>query len=419
MFHAARRIDHLTWVRGLALDLLGGPAFSGQLDPAQCALGKWLATETDSGDGQLAALVAVHRELHASARLALNQKRANDQAAAASTFRDVTMPALQKTGDLLARFGAEHGERSMANAAALRAAIAGSRLKLALFGVAGMLLAGTITFLLTRHLNGILVRASESLRTGAREVAGAAHNVAASSQAVAQGATEQATSLHQTSMSNEQISAMARQNRENSHRVAELVGATEQRFEKAREDLDAMEKAMNELAAESGRISNIIKTIDGIAFQTNILALNAAVEAARAGEAGMGFAVVAEEVRSLAQRSARAAHDTAVLIEASIGKTQEGLRHVQHVTTSIRQIADQAGATRNHAAEMERASNEQATGIAQVSKSIGELESTTSLAAASAEEGAAAAQHLHAQADALLAVVDDLDALVTGVRAGA
>ncbi|MBL8211525.1 MAG: CZB domain-containing protein [Bryobacterales bacterium] len=419
-FHAARQIDHLVWVRGLALELLDGPAFAGHLDPTQCALGKFLIQESRTEpSAALQQIVAAHQELHGSARLVLERKRANDRAGAAQIFRDVTIPALGRTGDLLAKVGVEHRERAAAHAAELQQHIAETKWKLLALSMAGLLLAGTTSFLLTRHLNGILVRVSASLRTGAHEVAGAAQNVAASSQSVAQGATEQATALHQTSTSNEQISAMARQNRESSHQVAELVGETLERFENARKDLDSMEKAMNELAAESGRISNIIKTIDGIAFQTNILALNAAVEAARAGEAGMGFAVVAEEVRSLAQRSAQAARDTATLIEASIGKTQEGLLHVQQVTASVRQIADQAGATRGLAGQMERASKEQASGIAQVSKSIAELETTTSLAAASAEEGAAAAQQLQAQADALLSVVEELDALVTGAKAHA
>src|SRR4029079_3682437 len=121
-----------------------------------------------------------------------------------------------------------------------------------------------------------------------------------------------------------------------------LVADSQQRFVEANQSLDEMVVSMDEINLQSGKISKIIKTIDEIAFQTNILALNAAVEAARAGEAGMGFAVVADEVRNLAQRCSQAAQDTAVLIEESIAKSTTGKAKVDQVATAVRAITHEA-----------------------------------------------------------------------------
>ena len=170
--------------------------------------------------------------------------------------------------------------------------------------------------------------------------------------------------------------------------------------------------SMEEIGASSNKISKIIKVIDEIAFQTNILALNAAVEAARAGEAGMGFAVVAEEVRNLAQRSAQAAKDTASLIEDSILKSGEGSRKLGQVAGSIQAITDGAGKVKTLVDEVEASSKEQAQGIEQISKAIAQMDTVTQQTAANAEESASASEELNAQSQALMAVVDQLQTLV-------
>jgi len=175
-----------------------------------------------------------------------------------------------------------------------------------------------------------------------------------------------------------------------------------------------MVTSMAAIKESSDKVGKIIKTIDEIAFQTNILALNAAVEAARAGEAGMGFAVVADEVRNLAQRSAQAAKDTAALIEESIAKSTEGAVKVEQVAGSIAGITEAVGEVKGLVEEVSVASRQQAQGIDQVSQAVAQMEKVTQTTAATAEESAAASEELNAQAEASLGVVRQLEQLVGG-----
>ena len=170
--------------------------------------------------------------------------------------------------------------------------------------------------------------------------------------------------------------------------------------------------SMKEINASSDKIAKIIKVIDEIAFQTNLLALNAAVEAARAGEAGMGFAVVAEEVRSLAQRCAQAAKDTESLIEESIQKSHDGRTKLEQVTSAVASVTESATKVRVLVDELDLASQEQAEGMQQVTSAIVTMEQVTQKTAASAEETASAGEQLSAQSMTLRDMVDRLSMLV-------
>jgi methyl-accepting chemotaxis protein/methyl-accepting chemotaxis protein-1 (serine sensor receptor) len=171
---------------------------------------------------------------------------------------------------------------------------------------------------------------------------------------------------------------------------------------------------MREINTQSGKISKIIKVIDEIAFQTNILALNAAVEAARAGEAGMGFAVVAGEVRNLAERSAQAARDTAELIEESISKSIDGKVKMDQVAVAIQLIVEEFGKVKTLVDEVNQGSQEQTRGIEEVAKAVIQMQTVTQSTAAGAEESAAAAEDLNTQSEALKNVVRRLTAMVDG-----
>jgi methyl-accepting chemotaxis protein/methyl-accepting chemotaxis protein-1 (serine sensor receptor) len=276
----------------------------------------------------------------------------------------------------------------------------------------------TLAYLIVRGINATMREAVAALSAGAEQVASAATQVSSSSQSLAQGTSEQAASLEETSASSNEINSMAQRNTENSRSAADLVTSSQKKFVETNQALERMVGAMGEIKSSSDRIAKIIKTIEDIAFQTNILALNAAVEAARAGEAGMGFAVVADEVRNLAQRCAQAAKDTAVLIEESIDKSNDGRSKVDQVADAIRAVTDEANQIKILVDEVNMGSQEQARGIEQVSKAMTQMEQVTQKAAANAEESASAAEELTAQSKTLKDVIEQLIAMVGGTESG-
>jgi methyl-accepting chemotaxis protein len=296
----------------------------------------------------------------------------------------------------------------------------GESRQILLLSLLGVIVSGSLLALVfVRGVNRVLHRMAGELAVGASQLASAASEVSSSSNSLAQGASEQAASLEETSASSEEINSMAARNSDNSRMAASLMTQSQQKFDETNLLLDECVKAMAEISSQSDSISKIIKTIDEIAFQTNILALNAAVEAARAGEAGMGFAVVANEVRNLALRCAQAAKDTAGLIEESIGKSREGQRKVDQVVAAIHTISQETANVRKLVDEVHHGSQEQARGIDEIGKAIGQMEQVTQRTAAGAEQGASAAEELNAQAETLRDVVTRLTALVGADPRGA
>ncbi len=212
---------------------------------------------------------------------------------------------------------------------------------------------------------------------------------------------------------------MTRKNAENAGQAATLMFETERLVQGANGALGEMVTSMAMIKESSDKVARIIRTIDEIAFQTNILALNAAVEAARAGEAGMGFAVVADEVRALAQRSAQAARDTATLIEESISRSMEGQQKVTQVSGAIEAITSSAVRVKGLISEVSEASRQQTQGIDQVSQAVAQMERVTQGTAATAEESAAASEELNAQAAAALDIVMRVASIVGATNDGA
>ena len=243
-----------------------------------------------------------------------------------------------------------------------------------------------------RYFAGEMKSVSDQMNSAAREMA-------RSSQSLAEGATEQIRSItHNNTGLGRNASGMATD--------------VERQISEANQLVDDMVVSMQAITLSSGKISNINKVIDEIAFQTNILALNAAVEAARAGEAGMGFAVVADEVRNLAQRSAQAAKDATELIQESILRSNEGSAKLDRVAAAIRLITGSSVQVRELMKEVETGGQEQAHGIEQIATSLVQIEQVTQRVAASSEENAAASEELNAQSEVLKSVVEKLRELV-------
>ena len=252
------------------------------------------------------------------------------------------------------------------------------------------------------------------LSGGSEQITAAAAQVSSTSQALAEGASEQASSLEETSSSLEEMSSMTQRNAEGAANASELARGARQSADAGAEDMQAMGKAMAALKASSDDIAKIIKTIDEIAFQTNILALNAAVEAARAGEAGAGFAVVAEEVRALAQRSAVASRESSEKIEGAIVKTAQGVQISDQVNRRLSEIVEQVRRVDALVSEVATASREQNTGVQQINTAIGQMDKVVQANAAGAEESAASAEELSSQALSLDGVIGTLRQLVGG-----
>ncbi|MBW8746153.1 MAG: hypothetical protein JF584_01130 [Acidobacteria bacterium] len=250
------------------------------------------------------------------------------------------------------------------------------------------------------------------LNQGAEQIASAASQISSSSQNLARDSSEQAAMIEETSASSEEISSMAKRNADNARSAMGIVSTAVVTSHQSAAAVKECVNSMTSINESSQQIAKIISVIDKISFQTNILALNAAVEAARAGEAGAGFAVVAEEVRNLAQRSAEAARETSALIGAALTNAADGRTKIESMVeagaklegsfTEIKSLVDQIG----------DGSSEQVGGVDQIARAIGRMESVTQKNAANAEESAAAAEQLNAQSGALYELAGRLGAMV-------
>jgi len=277
------------------------------------------------------------------------------------------------------------------------------------------LLAWAVTRSIPRPFAAILRR----LHAAAAANVNSAAQVSSNSSALADGSSSQAASLEQTSASLEQIAGMARRNADGAQRAKDLARQARLAADTGTTDVAAMTEAMAAIQTASDGIAKILQNIDQIAFQTNILALNAAVEAARAGEAGMGFAVVAEEVRALAQRSAAAAKETASRIEDSVARSRHGAEICGKVAAGLNEIATRVHQVDELIVEIAQASSEQTQGIVQVNKAVGQMDQIVQGGAARAEEGASVAQELTAQSATLQRTVEELARVIGGGSARA
>ncbi len=284
------------------------------------------------------------------------------------------------------------------------------RNEIIVFSIAGVgIVAGiVIAWLITRSVSRGITDVAGRLAAESDKAAVSAVHVAEASQSMAGGASQQASSLEETSSSLHEMASMTSRNSENAQNAKTLANQARTTADAGAAEMEQMKSAMGAIKGSSLEISKIIKTIDEIAFQTNILALNAAVEAARAGEAGLGFAVVAEEVRNLAQRSAQAAKETAEKISTSTEKSEQGVRISEKMAGNLSAIVEKTRQLDERIAEIAQSSQEQSEGINQINAAVANMDKITQSNAALAQQSASASEEFKEQAAQVRLAVTEL-----------
>lgn len=341
----------------------------------------------------------------------LTQIAASDFDGAFDTSSKEVGPTLQKIDDAGTKVMGVEEEHTTLVADDALLQVNHARWIMAAFVLLCIVIGGAVVFVI-RALAEQLRQVAGKLSEGSQQVSSAATEVSSSSQTLAQDTSEQAAMIEETSASTEQINSMAKRNAQSANNALALVGEAAEHAALSNQAVADSVLAMDAIGVSNSKITKTLVVIDKIAFQTNILALNAAVEAARAGESGMGFAVVAEEVRNLAQRCAVAAQEISVLIEESLQNSNAGREKIGSLVESGQKVSDVFSRLKVFVEQVGLGSQEQDTGINQISRAIQRIEAGTQKNAANAEESAAASEELYAQSDALREVATELSVLV-------
>ena len=330
-------------------------------------------------------------------------------------YSSVTRPEQNEVRKLLAAIADEARTRNATSLDSLIVASRGTRLNLLILSIAAVLLGTLAASFIARSIISVLKNVSGQIQSTTEQVASASAQISSSSQQLAQGSSHQASSLEESSASLEEMSSITHRNADSSLQANNLMGKVEHSVGQANCAMSELITCMEGISQSSRETSSIIKTIDEIAFQTNMLALNAAVEAARAGTAGAGFSVVAQEVRNLAIRSAEAARDTTEMIENTLKKITSGSVLLAKTETAFSNVSGLTSEASKLLAEITASSQEQAKGIEEITRAVSDMDSITQHNASNAEESASASEELNAQAGQMQSVVEYL-VTITGGR---
>ncbi len=283
-------------------------------------------------------------------------------------------------------------------------------------GILVVLIMCFIVWLVAKSVAAPTIRIANELNNIADNLASASIQISWSSNTLAKDTTDQAAAVEETSSSLEEMASMTRQNSDNAEHANRLTQEANRVVEETSKSMKELIKAMMIMSSVGQETDKIIKTIDEVAFQTNLLALNAAIEAARAGEAGAGFAVVSDEVRNLAMRSAEAAKSTTELIKETLKSINDSIALVDRFNESFKKVAEGGEKVGELVNEIAAASKEQAQGIIQVSNAVAQMDKVTQQNAANAQESASASEEMNAQAERMKKLVKELVAIVSEDR---
>ncbi|MDX2186358.1 MAG: methyl-accepting chemotaxis protein [Opitutaceae bacterium] len=361
--------------------------------------------------GHLASVVAPANAYFEAARKAAHADASN--IAAATAAFDASFEELEKANAKVSEVIESETDQIRAEAERADRHFLGT---LWIGGGLALLSLAILSLLVSRSIPRPFRRIIENLENAIADNRSIAEQVARNSTDTADASSAQAASLEETSSTLEEISAMARKNSESAQRAKELSTQTRSTADRGTAGVEDMNRAMAAITASSDDIAKILKTIDEIAFQTNLLALNAAVEAARAGEAGAGFAVVAEEVRALAQRSAAAARETATKINDSVQKSRHGAEVCSQVGSNLHEIAVKARELDDIIAEITSASGDQTQGIHSLNTTVHDMDANVQANAARAEEAASLAHELTGQGERIIGIVTSLGKAVGRIK---